>query len=230
MALIIEITEGIQKGERFPVFHGATFGRRQANVVIKDPNVSSLHAIIEFDEHKIPVIVDQNSRNGLILNGTVVRKIPLFPDTEFIIGDTPFRAHQITQKELDRLFPTKTWEENFSDYLNANQPLTQNPEEILPFSPKIELHFIQGLQCDEVVQVGYGPRVAGFYSLDLPLHEEGCPDLAFKLIPTPEGAKILNCSLDKVFLNDAIFESAILISGDRIKIGTTIIKILFLTG
>lgn len=229
MALIIEITEGIQKGERFPIFPGATFGRKSSDVVIKDPNVSSLHAKVLVDDHNNPIVIDQKSKNGLIFEGRVVTEVPLFPDTEFIIGDTPFRVIQITQKELDRLFPRKTWQERFSDYLDNGQPQVGNPEPILPFKPQIELHFIQGVQNEELLVIGYGPRTAGFYSLDIALHEENCPEQAFKLLPTPEGAKILNCSLDKVFLNDELFESAILVSGDRIKIGNTLIKVLFVT-
>lgn len=227
MALLIEITEGIQKGERFPVFDGATFGRKSTDIVIKDPNVSSLHAKIVFDGDGNPVIVDQKSKNGLIFNGQVVTEIGLDPDIEFIIGDTPFKTYQVTQRELDRLFPRKTWQERFSDYLDKNLPQTQAPEPIMPFHPKIELHFIQGLQAEEVILLGYGPRTAGFYSLDIALHDELCPEQAFKLIPSESGAKILNCALDKVFLNDTVFESAILISGDRIKIGDTLIKVLF---
>lgn len=227
MALIIEITEGIQKGERFPIFDGATFGRKSTDIVIKDPNVSSLHAKVAFDNDNNPVIIDQKSKNGLIFNGQVVTEITLHPDMEFIIGDTPFRAFQVTQKELDRLFPRKSWHERFSDYLDKNPPQTQSPEPILAFNPKIELHFTQGLQAEEVLLIGYGPRTAGFYSLDIALHEEICPEQAFKLIPSEVGAKILNCSLDKVFLNDEVFESATIVSGDRIKIGNTIIKVLF---
>lgn len=227
MALLIEITEGIQKGERFPVFDGATFGRKSTDIVIKDPNVSSLHAKVVFDNDRNPIIVDQKSKNGLIFNGVVVTEIPLHPDIEFIIGDTPFKAHQVTQRELDRLFPRKNWQERFSDYLDKHLPQTLEPEQIVPFNPKIELHFIQGLQAEEIFLVGYGPRTAGFHSLDIAIHEELCPEQAFKLIPDAGGAKILNCSLDKVFLNDAVFESAILVSGDRIKIGDTIIKVLF---
>lgn len=227
MALLIEITEGIQKGERFPIFDGVTFGRKSTDIVIKDPNVSSLHAKVEFDGNNNPKIIDQKSKNGLIFHGVVVTEIPLQADTEFIIGDTPFKTVQVTQRELDRLFPRKTWQERFYDYLEKNLPQTQPPEVLLPFSPKVELHFIQGLQAEEVLTVGYGPRTAGFYSLDIALHDDKSPEQAFKLIPDEGGAKILNCSLDKVFLNDAVFESALLVSGDRIKIGDTLIKVLF---
>lgn len=228
MAFLIEITEGIQKGERFRVVNGATLGRKKADIAIKDPNVSSLHAKIEIAPNQPPIIVDQNSRNGLILNGIVVSKITLQNDTEFIIGDTPFKVFEVTDKELERLLPTKIWEERFSNYLNTHKPIFHKSEKLIPFIPKIELHFMQGLQFEETYLVGYGPRSAGLYSLDLAIHDEACPEQAFKLIPTTEGAKILNCSLDKVFLNDGIFESSILISGDKIKIGDTVIKVLFL--
>lgn len=227
MPLIIEITEGIQKGEKFKVFDKATLGRKRTDMLVKDPNISSLHAKIVYDEAGQPVLVDQNSRNGLILNQQVVRKIPLLPDLEFTVGETHFCVKEISADELEVLFPTKTWKDFISEYINSHPPETYPSEEIKIFNPKVQLQFIQGIQTDEIVTIGYGPRNIGFYSLDVALYEGGSPDLAFKLIPSEEGAKILNCSINDVFLNDMKFETSVLISGDRIRVGKTIIKVIF---
>lgn len=228
MALVIEILEGIQKGEVFKLLDNMTLGRKKTDVIIKDPNVSTLHASVSMDESGTAVLIDRNSRNGLILNNTVVRKIILYPNTQFLIGNTEFRVKVFSDEELEEYFPTKTWKELLANEIGQNALNTMSPQDLAPFNPKIELNFTQGIQTDEVKILSFGPRTAGFWSLDISLHEKDAPELAFKVLPTPEGAKIVNFDLTRVLLNDNVFESAILISGDRIKIGESIIKVLFL--
>jgi hypothetical protein len=228
MGLVIEILEGIQKGEVFKLVDKMTVGRKKTGIVIKDPNVSTLHATILFDEAGIPIMVDQNSRNGLIVNDTVVRKIALYPETKFMIGNTEFIVKVFTDEQMEELFPSKTWRDLLVDEINQNALTTMPPQELSAFNPKVELQFIQGIQTDESKILTFGPRTAGFWSLDIALHEIQAPELAFKIIPSAEGARIVNFDLSRVMLNDAVFESQVLISGDRIKVGESIIKVMFL--
>lgn len=227
MGLVIEILEGIQKGQLFKVIDKATLGRKKADMIIKDPNVSTTHAMIMFDDSNIPILVDQNSRNGLIVNDTVVRKLALHPETKFTVGDTDFIVRHFTDEELEEYFPTKTWRDFLADEINRNTLRTLPAEEVVPFNPKVELQFIQGIQTDESKILTFGPRIAGFNSLDIALYEEEGPEMAFKILPTSGGAKIINFDLNRVLLNDTVFESSVLISGDRITIGESIIKVLF---
>ena len=228
MGLVIEILEGIQKGQLFKIKDKATLGRKKADMVIRDPNVSTLHAVIAMDESGIPILIDQNSRNGLIIHDTVVRKIALYPETKFMVGNTEFIVRLFDEKEMEEYFPTKTWRDQLAEEINQNALNTSPPEEISPFNPKVELQFIQGVQTDESKVLTFGPRMAGFSSLDIALLDEESPELAFKILPSPDGAKIVNFDLSKVTLNDSVFESSVLISGDRIKVGESIIKVLFL--
>lgn len=227
MGLVIEILEGIQKGQLFKVVDKATLGRKKADIVIRDPNISTLHASISIDESGLATLIDQNSRNGLLLNETVVRKIPLLSDTKFTIGNTEFIVRILNDDEMEKLFPTKTWRDFLSDEIGKSGLETSAPEEILAFNPKVELQFIQGVQTEETKILSFGPRTAGFASLDIALFDQDCPDLAFKITPSPEGAQIINFDIGKVMLNDSVFESSVLISGDRIKVGESIIKVLF---
>lgn len=228
MGLIIEILEGIQKGEVFKLVDKMSLGRKKCDVMIKDPNVSTFHALIVFDDKKLPVLVDQNSRNGLILHDTVVRKITLYPDTPFTIGNTNFIVKDISDEEMEILFPSKTWRDLLADEINQNALNTMQPQDMAAFNPKVELQFVQGVQIDESKILTFGPRTAGFWSLDIPLLDQTAPELAFKIVPSPEGAKIVNFDLGKVLLNDSVFESSVLTSGDRIKIGESVIKVLFI--
>lgn len=228
MGLVIEILEGIQKGEVFKLADKSTLGRKKADITIKDPNVSTLHAIVMFDENGIPVLVDQNSRNGLIVNDTVVRKVALYPETKFMVGNTEFIVKVFSDAEMEDHFPTKTWRDLLADEINQSALNTEPPQELSAFNPKVELQFVQGIQTDESRILTFGPRTAGFWSLDISLYEMEAPELAFKIIPSPEGARIVNFDLNRVLLNDNVFESQVLVSGDRIKIGESIIKVLFL--
>lgn len=228
MGLVIEILEGIQKGEVFKLVDKMTVGRKKTDVIIKDPNVSTLHATILFDETGLPILVDQNSRNGLVVNDTVVRKVALYPETKFMIGNTEFVVKVFTDEQMEHYFPTKTWRDLLADMINQSTLNSIPAQDIAVFNPKVELLFIQGIQTDESKILTYGPRAAGFWSLDIPLYEQDAPELAFKIVPSPEGARIVNFDLNRVLLNDTVFESQVLISGDRIKIGESIIKVLFL--
>lgn len=228
MGLVIEILEGIQKGQLFKIADKMTLGRKKADIVVRDPNVSTLHAIVSIGEDGVPVLTDQNSRNGLIINESVVRQIFLYPDTQFMIGNTEFAVRAFSDDEMEEYFPTKTWRDFLADEINQSALNTSPPEEILVFNPKVELQFIQGVQTDESKILTFGPRTAGFSSLDIALYEQDSPEAAFKIMPTPEGAMIVNFDLSKVMLNDSVFESSVLISGDRIKIGESVIKVLFL--
>lgn len=228
MGLVIEILEGIQKGQLFKVTDKATLGRKKADMVIRDPNVSTLHASISINSDGVAFLVDQNSRNGLVINDNVVRKIALYPETKFMVGNTEFIVRHFTDDQLEEYFPTKTWRDLFADEINNTALNTSPPEDILPFNPKVELLFIQGVQSDESKILTFGPRMAGFCSLDIALNEIDSPEMAFKIIPSKDGATIINFDIGKVMLNDSVFESSVLISGDRIKVGESIIKVLFL--
>lgn len=229
MALIIEITAGIQSGQKFKLVDGTTLGRKKTDILFKDPNVSSFHAVIKFDPNGIPVIEDQGSRNGIVVNGEVVRKLALYPMTEFLIGDTNCIVKFISDEDLEKLFPSKTWQNQLADYFQDLSDLAPlEPEEILAFSPKIELRIVEGPMADQTLVLGYGPRTFGFLSLDTPLLEPDIPEVAFKITPGLNGAKIINYSLDQITLNDKIFESSPLVSGDKIKAGNSVIKVFYI--
>ena len=228
MGLVIEILEGIQKGQLFKVADRATLGRKSADMVIRDPNVSTLHAVVSFDESGIPTLIDRNSRNGILFNNEMVRKVLLVPDIKFTVGNTPFLVRHVTDEQMEEYFPTKTWRDLLVDEISRAELITTAPEEINPFNPKVELQFIQGVQTDDSKVLTFGPRTAGFCSLDIALYEQDSPEVAFKIIPSPQGVTIVNFDLSKVLLNDTVFESSVLTSGDHIKVGESVIKVLFL--
>ena len=74
--------------ERRPLVRAKTsFGRRQADVVLEDPAVSSLHFQIEAFGKEF-FLRDLESRNGTLLNGTKVRYSQLLPGDQITAGKT----------------------------------------------------------------------------------------------------------------------------------------------
>ncbi len=58
---------------------------REAHFVVRDPNVSRQHAILE----RAPggwLVVDMASTNGVVLNGAFVTRAPLRPGDVIVIG------------------------------------------------------------------------------------------------------------------------------------------------
>lgn len=74
--------------ERRPLVRAkTTFGRRQADIVLEDPAVSSLHFQIEAFGKEF-FLRDLESRNGTLLNGTKVRYSQLLPGDQITAGKT----------------------------------------------------------------------------------------------------------------------------------------------
>jgi hypothetical protein len=74
--------------ERRPLVRAkTTFGRRQADVVLEDPAVSSLHFQIEAFGKEF-FLRDLESRNGTLLNGSKVRYSQLLPGDQITAGKT----------------------------------------------------------------------------------------------------------------------------------------------
>lgn len=228
MGLILEIIEGIQKGECFRLADKMTLGRKKADIMIKDPNISTLHAIVLIDDNGIPILVDQGSRNGLIVNESIVQKIALYPGTIFMVGNTEFVVKSLSDEEIETLFPSKTWRELFRDDIEKATLQSFPSDEITAFNPRVELKFIAGVQTDLSYVLGFGPRTAGFYYSDISLMDPHAPDIAFKISPTKSGAFISNFDINSVFLNGKKFESASLANGDKIQFGESQIAVLYI--
>jgi hypothetical protein len=97
------------------------------------------------------------------------------------------------------------------------------------FQPPIELEFIEGLQTDSKVVLGYGPRKFGGDVLDIEIQDPISPDVAFELFPEADGSVVFKTSHPElVYLNDESVSAEKLTSGDQIRIGSTLIKVKFL--
>ncbi|MCO4792891.1 MAG: FHA domain-containing protein [Bacteriovoracaceae bacterium] len=85
----------------------------KCDIVLNDPEVSAKHAIVRKNNITC-VLEDLNSGNGTLLNGERVNKSNLTNNDEFIIGETTFTVHIISdllKEEESRLMPVEEGQE-----------------------------------------------------------------------------------------------------------------------
>ncbi|GAA4429382.1 FtsK/SpoIIIE domain-containing protein [Georgenia halophila] len=85
---VLVATEGPLRGQEFPLTMGhASIGRNSDNdIVLADPMVSKRHARIELGGYV--ELVDLNSANGVLVDGTPVQRVRIVPGEPFVIGGT----------------------------------------------------------------------------------------------------------------------------------------------
>jgi pSer/pThr/pTyr-binding forkhead associated (FHA) protein len=85
----------------------------KAKIVLKDPEVSSLHAKI-FKKKALCTIEDLQSGNGTLLNGKRINKASLENGDEIVIGSTTFTVKVLSsllENEKERLMPVEANQE-----------------------------------------------------------------------------------------------------------------------
>jgi len=226
MVLFIEVLEGPGQGSRFKVEHGHKIGRNRGEIPIDDDKISSEHAQFELDNKGQFVLNDLDSSNGILSGSRRVRKVAMMPGVVFRLGRTAFRVVSAEVSGAKDFARVRTWKENLAEKLPLDWVQNKMPEGAgRPFSPTLQLKFMQGIQADEALLLGYGPRLAGANSLDIDLRDPEAPDLAFEIIPGDGLARIKNHCRNKLTLNNKPIETEILQDGDLIRIGGTLIKV-----
>lgn len=231
MALFIEITDGIDKGQRYHIKPGIRIGRTTGDILLKDTKVSSLHAQIEKDGKGQLILVDRDSSNGLRINGERVQRVAMLPGVSFQVGKTIFKVIQLFGEDQveDSEEP-----QNWQDVLREQIPRipSQNRtgfSQVQPFRRALQLEFIEGIQSETKIILGYGPRKVGSDVLDIEIQDPLSPDIAFELIPDKDGVLFRTNYPDIVRLNDVSTSSETLSDGDRIRVGKSLIEVRFLS-
>lgn len=231
MVLFLEVLSGPLQGSKFRVRPGLAIGRREGDIILDhDGKVSGLHGKVELDNKGQQVLVDQGSANGFVINNRRVKKVALIPGVTFRVGDTAFIATELSEVEAESLAPKKTWRDHLQETLEKNPAENRIVEGAAQtFTPAVQLEFVQGLQTDELVTLGYGPRVAGQGHLDIELREPEAPEIAFEIHPGPGAALFRDRSMGKILVNSApAVEDQLLNDGDLIGLGSTLIRVRYL--
>jgi pSer/pThr/pTyr-binding forkhead associated (FHA) protein len=233
VSLFLEIIEGSDVGSRFRNGDGTKIGRTTGEILINDPKVSALHAQVERDGRGQLLLVDRGSSNGLRINSQKVQRVALLPGVKFQIGKTTFKVVELFKDQAPVVVEnSNSSAKDWRSVLKSQIPRlpAQNHTgivQVLPFSPAVRLSFIEGLQAETSVVLGYGPRQLGADVLDIELQDPESPDIAFEL--TPDNGQILFSTKypQKVLLNDQPIPSDHIKEGDQIRIGRSLIKVAF---
>jgi pSer/pThr/pTyr-binding forkhead associated (FHA) protein len=210
---------------------GYSVGRARADVKLDDPKVSGTHAVVRKNKQGDLMLIDQNSSNGIKVNGEKVRNLTLLPGVTFELGRSSFRVVE-REGEIEDTMANTTSREEWVLTLKAELervtgPRAPSPSSVRLFEPMVQLTFLQGIQADQTILLGYGPREFGADSLDVELEDETSPPVAFELSPLDGGVEFHTEFPDIVRLNDASIARQILHEGDAIQIGQTIIQVGF---
>lgn len=228
MVLFIEVLEGPQQGSRYKIESGHKIGRKRGHIPIDDEKISGEHAQFELDGQGQFVLVDLNSSNGIFSANHRVKRLNMMPGVVFRLGRTDFRVIEVVPPQAQDFARIRSWRENLVEKFPVDWVQNKLQEGAgQPFSPSLKLKFIQGLQADESLFLGYGPRKAGANSLDIDLRDPEAPEHAFEIIPGSGLAQIRNLCQNKLRLNNKYIETEVLQDGDLIHIGGTLIKVTY---
>jgi pSer/pThr/pTyr-binding forkhead associated (FHA) protein len=240
MSLSLIVLNGKKVGSKVSLSEGFSIGRMKGDLLIEDdPKISAIHAKIELDNKKQMVLMDMESSNGLVMNGRRVKKIAMMPGVSFRIGNTHFKVIKDEEEKVTFVKSTPDrgkksqnaggWKERVSLILTAlESPPPVSQVKLTSFSPALVLDFVEGIQADQQITLGYGPRIAGFGHLDIDLIDPKIPDKAFELLPGPGSVQIRDLSGGKVLLNGKPSDKKFLQEGDVISVGNSKIKVRYL--
>lgn len=218
MSLNLQITSAERHGETFVIETNSSIGR-QADLSFDDPKMSKIHAIFELDRSLGWLIKDNNSKNGVIVNGSIVDSHVLEQNDELEIGSTHMRVMSVAA----------IWKPQLNQLLiDAFDSVKNHPSTAYPFRNIPALRIIQGLQAGETHILEYGPRHAGGECDDIQLYEPLCPDLAFVVSADTQGVWLETPYPKIVTVNDVSVKKVLLKKGDRIRIHKTLIEVDFL--
>ncbi len=246
MDLFLEIIDGPLKGTRTPLRDGMTIGRKGCDLNIEDGKVSSKHAFLEERPDGSIWLVDNESANGIRVEGKRTPEMELKAGSSFRLGRTRFQvlapgdmAAEGLQTQVKGVFKKAqsktTWRDtivHLSERVIREAELKKSPSnKLAPFEHALRLSFIRGMQSGTDWILSYGPRDVGASSVDLPLFEPGLPAKCFKLLPQDNETviRIEESMYGKILLNGKRFETAFIRPGDVLEIGNTQIQIAFET-
>lgn len=233
MVILLEILDGSKAGQTCRLWEGARIGRTRGELVLDDSKVSSIHAEVKKDTKGNLILVDQDSANGIKINGRAVKRVAMLPGVIFLIGRVSLRVIELLDEappKLNHEDVTRPWKEQLLEKLVSRSYL--NPESnsgAEPFRPAIELEFVEGTRLEQKILLGFGPRQFGASVLDVELTEAMCPPLAFEIF-VKEGAPTFRTQYPKLVLyNNKSTHEALLQEGDNIRVGQTLLLVRFAT-
>lgn len=231
MALFIHILSGEKFGQKYKISEGIRIGRSKGEVRISDPRVSSLHAEVHVSPLGGFLLVDKGSTHGIRSGNHKIKELLLSEGVRFELGKTLFEviesAEELEASGGEKFLDQKEVFNSLIKSLSLLRTKNSPKKDLAVFNPALRLGFVEGLEYNRSIYLGYGPRAFGAISLDIELLEPACPDYAFDLIPENGQARLVAKAKNTVQINDSYVDSAVLKQGDRIRVGNTVIRVQF---
>lgn len=219
MRLYLEIFEGPNKGDKFGLTERTSFGRKGADILLRDPKLSGVHVFFDFTPETGWFLVDNQSRNGVWVNGMKEVRVIIKNADEVQMGDTRMSCRLLDTNALLFSDSFQLWMETlYQDLENGTNPLKQ-------INPEIRLKVIQGIQYGEFWDIFYGPRKAGRDSSDICLRDESAPRETFEIRLKGKYAYFYTENENVVMINGRSVKEKQFTPGDVISFGDTRIKV-----
>lgn len=213
MRLFLDFQQGPLQGKKVNIYETASLGRKGAKIEIPDPKLSGIHCYFEFNESRGWMVVDNQSRNGVWVNGFREKNVILKDGDRVAIGSTLMICRLIKPSKFEFSTKFKVWAQSLLKRVgNQQKPLRE-------IKPEVRLEVIQGIQYGECWDVFYGPRRAGLNSSDICLYDDEAPEDSFEIRVKGKYAYFYTNHSNEVKLNDVSVKEKQLTPGDVISIG-----------
>ena len=212
---ILRALTGPVKGKAFKLRNGLRIGRSSGDIILKDSLVSDLHAEIQIYSSGAIMIVDQDSKNKILVDEKKVVKSVLEEGSRFTVGSTEFELKFV-----------RTPEEIWSQFLvHIAKKIKNQPLSLQSFSKDVEVKFLYGIQKGQSYYLSYGPRFFGRHSVDCPVFDKKSPEKCFTLVPHNQDIFFITKYPQIVQFNKQPIEKAKVNHGDKISIGDSLLEI-----
>ncbi len=233
MKVYLEVTEGPDRGQKIEVTKFQTIiGRRDVDLQLSDPTVSSRHAVLEIVQGDI-FVYDEESTNGTKVNGEVVGSSPVRNMDEIQVGDTrillsviedkyamyedeaPESSGEILKPDIDQVSnDTLTTKHQVNPELPANLQVAleviDGPEKGKAFRLKLKSNVLgRGERADVVLE----DEAVSQQHVQIEIHQKD--KLTIKDLASKNGTKLNGRFISAVKLRD----------GDKIEIGLTSMRL-----
>lgn len=238
LGVVIEFVEGDEKGRVIPlIFQKTVFGRKHADILVRDASVSSSHAALEHDGKEFRVI-DLGSSNGTYVGSEKIKQKAVAVGDEIQIGRCVFRlkkdaelakrmineqaVHILAQGGgLSALIDSEFIEADEGTDLHSAPVKAAKPEERV-----IRLRVIQGQDRGKEFSIKKPSVSIGRVNSDIILRDV---DVSRKhaLIELVEGGQAVLrdlASSNGTFVNKRRIDNCVLFQGDQIQVGNTVIS------
>ena len=224
MRLFIEVIEGPDKGKQLNLKESTSIGRKDAEILLNDVKLSGTHAFLKYDPTRGWFIKDNDSRNGIWVNGIREHEIQIQDGLEVQMGQSILLCKLIVKA-------SKRAEGGFIQWVQKLLKQVPNrPSSLKEIKPEMRLRVIEGMQYGEQWEVFYGPRVVGKEQLDICLYDEKAPKEAFEILVKKRYPYFHTNHPDQVKVNGESTSDKQLVPGDVIQVGDSKILVEFDNG